>query len=275
MDGKALAREVQEQLKTDVEAFKAERGYAPGLAVVLVGEDPASQVYVRNKERMAKRIGMYSEVYRLDAATSMEELLKLIDKLNRDPAIHGILVQSPPPPHIDENTVIRAIDPKKDVDGMHPYNSGLLLMAEKAPVSCTPKGIMRMLTNAGIDPAGKSAVVIGRSILVGKPIANLLLNANATVTICHSRTRNLSEITKTADILVVAVGRARFITGDMIRQGATVIDVGINRIDDHLIGDVDFESAEKAAGYITPVPGGVGPMTIVMLMENTLEAAKG
>lgn len=276
MDGKGLSAKIRGQLKERVAAFEAEHGYVPGLTVILVGEDPASQIYVRNKERGCNEAGMASDVIRLPAQTTQEELLALIEKLNRDDKVHGILVQLPLPKGIDELSVLRTIDPAKDVDGFHVVNAGKLFIGEKALVACTPKGIMRLLEEYEIDLEGKNAVVVGRSNIVGKPISMLLLQRNATVTICHSRTKNLKDICRGADVLVAAVGKANLITGDMVKPGAVVIDVGMNRLPESkkVVGDVDFESVEPVAGYITPVPGGVGPMTIAMLLENTLEAAK-
>lgn len=239
-----------------------------------MGEDPASQVYVRNKERACEECGIYSEKYALPESTSQEELLALIDKLNKQTNISGILVQLPVPKHIDEETIINAIDPKKDVDAFHPVNVGKIMVGNYDFVPCTPAGVMALIKESGIDVSGKECVVVGRSNIVGKPQAMLLLHQNGTVTICHSKTKDLKEKTKQADILVAAVGIPNFITGDMIKEGAVVIDVGINRMPDgKLCGDVEFESAEKTAGAITPVPGGVGPMTIAMLMKNTLKAA--
>lgn len=276
MDGKGLSAKIRGQLKERVAAFEVEHGYVPGLTVILVGEDPASQIYVRNKERGCNEAGMASEVIRMPAQTTQEELLALIEKLNRDDKVHGILVQLPLPNGIDELSVLRTIDPAKDVDGFHVVNAGKLFIGEKALVACTPKGIMRLLEEYEIDLEGKNAVVVGRSNIVGKPISMLLLQRNATVTICHSRTQNLKDICRGADVLVAAVGKANLITGDMVKPGAVVIDVGMNRLpgSKKVVGDVDFESVEPVAGYITPVPGGVGPMTIAMLLENTLEAAK-
>ena len=276
MDGKGLSAKIRGQLKERVAAFEAEHGYVPGLTVILVGEDPASQIYVRNKERGCNEAGMASDVIRLPAQTTQEELLALIEKLNRDDKVHGILVQLPLPKGIDELSVLRTIDPAKDVDGFHVVNAGKLFIGEKALVACTPKGIMRLLEEYEIDLEGKNAVVVGRSNIVGKPISMLLLQRNATVTICHSRTKNLKDICRGADVLVAAVGKANLITGDMVKPVAVVIDVGMNRLPESkkVVGDVDFESVEPVAGYITPVPGGVGPMTIAMLLENTLEAAK-
>jgi len=274
IDGKAVSKKIRLQLTEEVANYKGETGITPGLAVVLVGEDPASQTYVRNKEKSAVKAGMYSEVHRLPAETSEEQLLNLVEKLNRDKKIHGILVQLPLPKHIDESKVLNAIDPSKDVDGFHPVNAGNLFIGQDSFIPCTPHGIMELIADQGVDLKGKQAVVVGRSNIVGKPIAMLLLQQHATVTICHSRTADLGAVTRQADVLVVAVGRPNFITGDMVKPGAVVIDVGINRVGEGLVGDVDFESAKAVAGSITPVPGGVGPMTITMLLKNTLAAAK-
>lgn len=273
IDGKALAKEVRAQIKQRVAELAEKTGKKPGLAVVLVGENPASQIYVRNKERAATNIGFTSKVIRLPEETSQEALLDLVDQLNRDDAVHGILVQMPLPRHIDVDAVIRAIDPDKDVDGFHVVNAGRLMVGQEGFQSCTPKGVMRMLKHLGVKIAGKHAVVVGRSNIVGKPMAMMLLRENATVTVCHSRTADLGAITRQADILVVAVGRSELIRGDMIKPGAIVIDVGMNRDEaGKLHGDVAFSEAVEVAGAITPVPGGVGPMTIAMLMENTLES---
>ncbi|MBQ1261670.1 MAG: bifunctional methylenetetrahydrofolate dehydrogenase/methenyltetrahydrofolate cyclohydrolase FolD [Clostridia bacterium] len=274
IDGKAISAEIRAELKEKTEAFAAARGYRPGLAVIIVGEDPASQVYVRNKKRACEEVGFYSRGYELPASTSQEELLALIDTLNADPAIHGILVQLPLPKHLDESEVLLRIDPKKDVDAFHPYNVGKIMIGDYRFLPCTPAGVMALLERTGIEIAGKRCVVVGRSNIVGKPMAMLLLHANGTVTVCHSRTKELSSITREADILVVAIGRADFITADMVKPGAVVIDVGMNRrADGKLTGDVDFAAVEPIASAITPVPGGVGPMTITMLLQNTLTAA--
>lgn len=271
--GKEVSARIKSELKEEVEKLKAE-GINPGLAVIIVGEDPASQVYVKNKEKACEECGIYSEKYALSENTAQEELLSLIDELNKKSSISGILVQLPLPKHIDEKTVINAIDPKKDVDAFHPVNVGKIMVGDYDFVPCTPAGVMELIKESGIDVSGKECVVVGRSNIVGKPQAMLLLHQNGTVTICHSRTKNLNEKTKNADILVAAVGIANFITGDMIKEGAVVIDVGINRLENKkLCGDVDFESAKDVAGAITPVPGGVGPMTIAMLMRNTVKAA--
>jgi len=274
IDGKAMAAQLRAQIKLQVAEMQEKQGILPGLAVVLVGDDPASQIYVRNKERACKNVGMHSEVYRLPAQTSQEELLDLIERLNNDPAIHGILVQSPPPAHIDESAVIRAINPDKDVDGFHVINVGRLSTGQEGLVSCTPKGCIHLIKSTGMDITGKVAVVIGRSNIVGKPVAQLLLKENATVIQCHSRTKNLADMVRLGDIVVAAVGKKHLITADMIKPGAVVIDVGMNRTDDGLYGDVDYDAAAEIAGHITPVPGGVGPMTIAMLLQNTLEAAQ-
>ena len=275
IDGKAISAQIREEIKEATAAFVAERGYAPGLAVVIVGEDPASQVYVRNKALACEQVGFYSEVHRLPAQTKQEELNALVDRLNADEKIHGILVQLPLPKHLDETEVLLRIDPKKDVDAFHPYNVGKIMIGDYDFLPCTPAGVMALLERSGIDPAGKNCVVIGRSNIVGKPMAMLLLHANGTVTICHSRTKNLKEVTREADILVVAIGRADFVGADMVKPGAVVIDVGMNRREDgKLTGDVNFEEVEPIASAITPVPGGVGPMTITMLLQNTLTAAK-
>ena len=275
IDGKAISAAVRGEIKENTQALIAKTGVTPGLAVIIVGEDPASQVYVRNKRRACEEVGFYSEAYELPAETTQAELETLLDKLNADPRIHGILVQLPLPSHLDENAVLLRIDPKKDVDAFHPYNVGRIMIGDYAFLPCTPAGVMELLRRTGIDCAGKSCVVVGRSNIVGKPQAMLLLQANGTVTVCHSRTKDLAAITREADILVVAIGRADFITGDMVKEGAVVIDVGMNRrADGKLTGDVDFATVAPKASHITPVPGGVGPMTITMLMQNTLTAAR-
>ncbi len=275
IDGKAIAADVRAEIKAECASLAAKYGNVPGLAVVIVGEDPASQVYVRNKAKACAEVGFYSEVHALPASTTEAELLALIDRLNADEKIHGILVQLPLPGHLNETAVLLRIDPRKDVDAFHPFNVGNLTIGSPVFLPCTPAGVMEMLRRSGVDPAGKRCVVVGRSNIVGKPMALLLLAANGTVTVCHSRTRNLSEITRTADILVVAIGRAKFITSDMVRPGAVVIDVGMDRDENgKLCGDVDFASVAPIASAITPVPGGVGPMTITMLLRNTLTAWK-
>lgn len=273
IDGKVLSAKHMEELTLRVNALK-ERGIVPGLAVVLVGEDPASQIYVRSKEKACNDLGLYSVVMRLDENISEEELLHEIEQLNRDSKIHGILVQLPLPKHIDEDRVLAKIDSKKDVDGFHVENVGKLFLNQKGIVACTPKGALEMIKSTGVPIAGKEAVVIGRSNIVGRPMAMLLLNESATVTVCHSRTKDMKKHTKEADILVVAVGKPKLITADMVKPGAIVIDVGINRVDGKVVGDVDFDSVKDVAGYITPVPGGVGKMTIAMLMDNTVSIAQ-
>ena len=273
IDGKSIAKELRESLAPRVAALK-EQGITPGLTVIVVGDDLASAIYVRNKERACVKLGMNSQVLRFPAETTQEEILNTVRLLNQDDSVHGILVQLPLPRHIDEQAVLRAIDPDKDVDGFHAMNAGRLMNGEPGFVACTPKGVMRLLEVSGVELDGKNAVVVGRSNIVGKPMALLLLQKNCTVTIAHSHTKDLTAVTRSADILVVAVGRAGFITGDMIKPGAAVMDVGINRVDGKVVGDVDFESAKEVASCITPVPGGVGAMTIAMLMENTVEAAE-
>ena len=275
IDGKAISAQIRQEIKQETEEFAAEHGFRPGLAVIIVGEDPASQVYVRNKKRACDEVGFYSESYELPASTTQDELNSLVDKLNKDDKIHGILCQLPLPKHLDENAVILRIDPKKDVDAFHPYNVGKIMIGDYSFLPCTPAGVMALLERSGIDITGKECVVVGRSNIVGKPQAMLLLHAHGTVTVCHSRTKNLAEVCRRADILVAAIGKADFFTADMVKDGAVVIDVGMNRrADGKLTGDVDFESVAPKASYITPVPGGVGPMTITMLMKNTLTAAK-
>jgi len=276
IDGKALSAQIRTEIKEEVEKLKA-MGVTPGLAVILVGEDPASQVYVRNKEKSCIEAGMHSEVYRLPEATTEEELLSLIERLNKDENIHGILVQLPVPKHINEDKVIDAISVEKDVDGFSPANVGAMMIGKEAFEPCTPRGCIELIKYAGIDIKGKKAVVVGRSNIVGKPVAIMLLKENATVTICHSRTVDLKREVEQADIIVAAVGKAGFITADMIKPGAVVIDVGINRLENgKLAGDVDQATLREMDFdcYLTPVPGGVGPMTITMLMKNTLESAK-
>lgn len=273
IDGKSIAKELRESLAPRVAALK-EQGITPGLTVIVVGDDLASAIYVRNKERACVKLGMNSQVLRFPAETTQEEILNTVRLLNQDDSVHGILVQLPLPRHIDEQAVLRSIDPDKDVDGFHAMNAGRLMNGEPGFVACTPKGVMRLLEVSGVELDGKNAVVVGRSNIVGKPMALLLLQKNCTVTIAHSHTKDLTAVTRSADILVVAVGRAGFITGDMIKPGAAVMDVGINRVDGKVVGDVDFESAKEVASCITPVPGGVGAMTIAMLMENTVEAAE-
>lgn len=274
LNGKELAQKLQQEMTQEVTELK-EKGLQPGLAVILVGEDPASQVYVRNKERAANNIGMYSVVYRLPETTSEADLIAKIEELNHDDKVHGILVQLPLPKHIDEDLVLDTIDPAKDVDGFHPMNLGNLFAGKPTMIPCTPAGIMELIKLSGLDLAGKNAVIIGRSNIVGKPMAHLLLQANATVTICHSKTKDLPKVAKQADVLVVAIGRANFVTADFVKEGAVVIDVGINRDENNkLTGDVKFDEVAPLTSYITPVPGGVGPMTITMLMRQTIDAAK-
>lgn len=274
ISGKQVSDEIRGGIATVVKEL-AGQGVVPGLAVVLVGEDPASQVYVRNKEKACHDLGYYSEVHRLDAQISQDELLALVDKLNAQANINGILVQLPLPSHIEEKAVINAIAVEKDVDGFHPINVGNLVIGDDSLLPCTPAGVIELIKRAGIEMSGKHAVVIGRSNIVGKPVSLLLQRENATVTMCHSRTANMAEIARQGDILVVAIGRANFIDASFVKPGAVVIDVGMNRLPNgKLAGDVDFESVKEVAGSITPVPGGVGPMTITMLMQNTLIAAK-
>ncbi|MGI6201750.1 MAG: bifunctional methylenetetrahydrofolate dehydrogenase/methenyltetrahydrofolate cyclohydrolase FolD [Christensenellales bacterium] len=274
IDGKAVSQSIRGQLKQRVSAL-AQRGVQVGLAVVLVGEDPASAIYVRNKERACKQLGITSYAHRLPADTSEEDLLALVAQLNADPRVHGILVQLPLPGQIDEGKVIAAIDPSKDVDGFHVVSAGSLMVGAPGFVACTPMGCMRLIESLGVDVTGMHAVVVGRSNIVGKPAAMLLLQKNCTVTVCHSRTCNLGEITRQADLLVVAIGKANFITADMVKPGAIVIDVGMNRVGEKKVtGDVDYAPVSAVAGAITPVPGGVGPMTITMLMENTVLSAE-
>ena len=274
IDGKTIAALIRAEQATRAAHLK-ENGIEPALAVILVGEDPASKVYVRNKARACKECGIRSEVIRMSAETTQAELMAEIERVNSDPALHGLLIQLPLPAHLDEAAALAAVDWRKDVDGFHKMNAGALLECEEGVRPCTPAGCMELLRRSHVPLTGANAVVVGRSNIVGKPMALMLLEANCTVTICHSRTRNLAEIVKDADIVVAAVGRANFITGDMIKPGAAVIDVGINRREDGtLCGDVDFDAAQEKAGWITPVPGGVGPMTIAMLMKNTLDAAE-
>ena len=284
ISGTEIAKQIREELKEEIAQLKEKHNLIPGLVTVLVGEDPASQVYVGQKEKTSNALGLYSERHDLPASTSEEELLALIDKLNKDPKIHGILVQLPLPKHINETNVLYAIDPKKDVDGFHPVNVGKLMIGEPDYLPCTPHGIQQLLVRSGVKIEGAEVVVVGRSNIVGKPIANILLQkgegANATVTVCHTKTRDTSFHTKRADILIVAAGRPKAITADMVKEGVVVIDVGVNRIGQTaegkaiLSGDVDFEAVKEKAAAITPVPGGVGPMTITMLMLNTIRAAK-
>lgn len=274
LDGKLMSDELRVRIAERVAALK-EKGVHPGLAVILVGEDPASQIYVRNKEKGCEQVGMHSIAIRLPAETTQNELESHIRSLNADASIHGILVQLPLPRHLDEAAVLAVIAPEKDVDGFHVQNAGKLLNGLEGVVACTPKGALEMIRRTGVDLSGKEAVVVGRSNIVGKPMAMLLLQQNCTVTMCHSRTADLAAHTRRADVLVAAVGKAKFITADMVKPGAIVIDVGINRnAEGKVVGDVDFDAVKEVAGWITPVPGGVGRMTITMLLENTVEAAE-
>ena len=275
IDGKLISAQIREEIAENVKKYNARTGKLPGLAVVIVGENPASQVYVRNKKKACEQVGFNSWVYEMPENTTQEELNALIDKLNDDADVHGILVQLPLPKHLDEEQVILRIKPEKDVDAFHPYNVGRITIGNPKFLPCTPEGIMELLHRSNIEISGKECVVIGRSNIVGKPMALLLLSENGTVTVCHSKTRDLKEVCKRADILVVAIGKADFVTADMVKEGAVVIDVGMNRnAEGKLTGDVDFESVSRVASYITPVPGGVGPMTITMLLQNTLRAAE-
>ncbi|MEK6691898.1 MAG: bifunctional methylenetetrahydrofolate dehydrogenase/methenyltetrahydrofolate cyclohydrolase FolD [Nitrospirota bacterium] len=274
LDGKAISEEIKAKIKVDVGRLK-EKGVTPGLAVVLVGDNPASKVYVKNKQKACEAVGIYSEEHKLPEATTQEDLLSIVERLNKDSKIHGILVQLPLPKHIDSDTVLKAINPFKDVDGFHPYNVGMLMIGDPIFIPCTPYGIMKMIEHSGISVEGKTAVIVGRSNIVGKPVALLLMQKNATVTVCHSKTKDLDEVCRSADILVAAIGKPKIIKGNMVKEGAVIIDVGINRLDDgSLVGDVDYDEVSKKAGWITPVPGGVGPMTITMLLNNTLDAAR-
>lgn len=275
IDGKAISKQIREEIAAETTEFAKDNGFAPGLAVIIVGEDPASQVYVRNKKKACDEVGFYSESYELPESTTQEELEALVERLNNDENIHGILVQLPLPKHLDETRVLLKISPDKDVDAFHPYNVGKIMIGDYSFLPCTPAGVMALIKRSGIDVCGKKCVVVGRSNIVGKPMAMLLLHAHGTVTVCHSRTKDLAAVCKEADILVAAIGKADFIGADMIKEGAVVIDVGMNRrADGKLTGDINFAEAEPLASYITPVPGGVGPMTITMLMQNTLTAAK-
>lgn len=285
IDGKKIAETIRAELEQEIETLRTKHHVTPGLAVVLVGEDPASQSYVRMKNKACQKLGMYSEQHTLPAETSEQELLELVERLNRDEKIHGILVQLPLPDHIDEHKVIDTIVPEKDVDGFHPVNMGKVLIGQDGFRPCTPYGVQKMLSYSGVDPAGKHVVVVGRSNIVGKPIAAMLMQkqkgANATVTVCHSRTNDLAAVTRQADILIAAIGRAEMITADMVSEDAVVIDVGVNRVDDpgskrgyKLVGDVKFDEVSQKCKAISPVPGGVGPMTITMLLYNTVESAK-
>lgn len=283
LDGKAISKEIQAEIKTETASFIEESGVTPTLAAVLVGEDPASQVYVRNKERACKRAGINSQLHRMSADSTTEQVLAKVESLNADANVHGILVQLPLPDQVDSLLVLDAVDWRKDVDAFHPTNVGLISQGRPRFLPCTPHGIVQMLFRCGIEAAGKSVCVVGRSDIVGKPMALMLVQrssalgsqmANATVTLCHSRTPDLPSVTRQADILIAAVGRANFISADMVKPGAVIVDVGINRTDDGLVGDVDFDSVSEVASHITPVPGGVGPLTVTMLLRNTLEAAR-
>lgn len=276
LDGKSLARQIRAELTSEVTEFIASHGKTPTLAAVLVGSDPASEVYVRYKQRDCKEVGIESQLHHLPAETSQEELLALIVKLNQDPTVHGILVQLPVPPQIETEVVLAAVDPLKDVDAFHAENVGRIVQGRPRFLPCTPSGVIELLKRNNLSTVGQHVVIVGRSDIVGKPLANMLVQrgADATVTICHSRTRDLPAVTRLADILVVAIGRANFVTAEMVKPGAVVIDVGINRTDDGLVGDVDFEAVSEVASWITPVPGGVGPLTRVMLLVNTLTAAR-
>ena len=274
IDGKAVAASVRERVRGQVDELSAEIGRAPGLATVLVGDDPASAIYVRRKREACEEVGIRSFHHEPDGSIAQEELLELVTELNEADEVDGILVQLPLPDQIDSGAIVNSIDPGKDVDGLTPMSAGLLARGEPGLVPCTPQGVMELLASAGVDPEGREAVIVGRSNLVGRPLISLLLGANATVTVCHSRTADLGEVCRRAEILIAAAGSPKLVTGDMVRPGATVIDVGTNRTDDGLVGDVDFDAAVEVAGAITPVPGGVGPMTIAMLLANTVEAAR-
>jgi len=274
LDGRALAQRVREEVREEVEAFTARHGTRPGLAAILVGDDPASALYVRNKARAAGQVGIRSETFHLPARTSQRELLELVDQLNAREDVHGILPQLPLPEHLDPEAVFDRIDPRKDVDGLSPYNAGRLALGRPQLVPCTPMGVLELVRATGVQLRGARAVVVGRSNLVGKPTALLLLSEHATVTLCHSRTRDLALHTREADVLVAAVGRPRLVTADMVKPGAVVVDVGITRQGDRIVGDVDFDRVQEVAGWITPVPGGVGPMTVAMLLRNTVRAAR-
>ena len=275
IDGKALALRLREDIRKEVSNLEKNTGLRPGLAAVLVGDDPASAVYVRNKKIACEKAGLYPQEHLLPASTTQETLLALIHQLNADTKIHGILVQLPLPVHIDSKAILQAVAPEKDADGFHPFNVGRLVEGDPVFVPCTPKGVIHMIDSTGLDITGKRAVIIGRSNIVGKPAAMLLLHRHATVTICHSRTKNLPVVARESDIVIAAIGKPLFVTPDMVKEGAVVIDVGINRLaNGKLVGDVDFDRVKERAGWITPVPGGVGPMTIAMLLQNTLESAK-
>jgi len=275
IDGKALAQQVRDRLAKESAELFAKKAMKPGLATILVGDDPASHVYVRNKQKACELAGIYVDDHKLSASTTQAELLALIDKKNTDSKIHGILVQLPLPKHIDSKVILEAVSPLKDADGFHPYNFGRLVEGHPVFEACTPKGVIKMIESTGVPIEGKRAVVVGRSNIVGKPLALMLLQRNATVTICHSKTRDLPAVCREAEVLLVAIGKAKFVTADMVREGAVVIDVGTNKTPEgKLCGDVDFDQVNQKAGWISPVPGGVGPMTIAMLLENTVESAK-
>jgi methylenetetrahydrofolate dehydrogenase (NADP+)/methenyltetrahydrofolate cyclohydrolase len=275
IDGKALALQVRERLATESAAILARIGMKPGLATILVGDDPASHLYVKSKQKACDAAGIYIDDHKLPSSTTQAELLSLIGKMNADPKIHGILVQLPLPKHIDSKVVLEAVSPDKDADGFHPYNFGRLVEGHPVFEACTPKGVIKMIESTGVGIEGKRAVVLGRSNIVGKPLALMLLQRNATVTICHSKTKDLPAVCREAELLLVAIGKAKFVTADMVREGAVVVDVGTNRLPDgKVVGDVDFEPVSQKAGWISPVPGGVGPMTIAMLLDNTVESAK-
>lgn len=275
IDGKALALQVRERLATESAVVLARTGMKPGLATILVGDDPASHLYVKSKQKACDMAGIYIDDHKLPASTTQAELLALIEKENADPKIHGILVQLPLPKHIDSKVVLEAVSPDKDADGFHPYNFGRLVEGHPVFEACTPKGVIKMIESTGVSIEGKRAVVLGRSNIVGKPLALMLLQRNATVTICHSKTKDLPAVCREAELLLVAIGKAKFVTADMVREGAVVIDVGTNRLPDgKVVGDVDFEPVSHKAGWLSPVPGGVGPMTIAMLLDNTVESAK-
>ncbi|MDE3035000.1 MAG: bifunctional methylenetetrahydrofolate dehydrogenase/methenyltetrahydrofolate cyclohydrolase FolD [Nitrospirota bacterium] len=274
IDGKALAQTIRDRIAAETKELQAKTGVRPGLATILVGDDPASALYVRSKQKACDAAGIYIEDFKLPATTTQAELLTLVEKMNADPKIHGILVQLPLPKQIDTKVILNAVDPMKDADGFHPYNLGKLVEGSPIFEACTPKGIIAMIDSTGVGIEGKRAVVVGRSNIVGKPVALMLLHRHATVTVCHSKTKDLPAVCREADILVVAIGKAKFVTADMVKEGAVVIDVGTNRLaDGKFVGDVDFEPVSQKAGWISPVPGGVGPMTITMLLANTLESA--
>ncbi|GAB1722215.1 MAG: bifunctional methylenetetrahydrofolate dehydrogenase/methenyltetrahydrofolate cyclohydrolase FolD [Nitrospira sp. CR1.1] len=275
IDGKALAQQVRDRLAVESAAVLAKTGVKPGLATILVGDDPASHQYVKSKQKACDAAGIYIDDYKLPATTTQADLLALIEKKNADPKVHGILVQLPLPKHIESRVVLEAVSPVKDADGFHPYNFGRLVEGNPVVEACTPKGVIKMIESTGVGIEGKRAVVLGRSNIVGKPLALMLLQRNATVTICHSKTKDLAAVCREAELLLVAIGKAKFVTADMVREGAVVIDVGTNRwTDGKLCGDVDYEPVSQKAGWISPVPGGVGPMTIAMLLDNTVESAK-